>query len=827
MSQPTPPLSSPPVTDPTSTGDDLAPVVPGAPKVKQTERPHPLTPFIRGWIILLAIILSFGRELVPNGSDDEQFTTADLVWLLPAIGGVVVIAAAAGFLSWYFTRFVIDDEELRIETGAVFKNSKRVSFERLQSIDIIQPLAARMFGLAELRFEVGAGDSTIKLRYLSRSNASQLRDYLLARAHGEQATRGESVEGPVASAVTDRTVIERPIVTVTPQRLVASFMLSSEWLVTVIITVVVLVVTTKFGVAGYALTGLIPLAIGAVSMIGRRVIAMFNFTLAESDRGLRIVRGLTNLTSQSVPVDRIQGLKISQPLLWRRFGWFRVDVDILGYGSSSGENNESDATSVLLPVATLDQVQLALREVLPGVDLDAVPLHRSSPKARWFFWFTAKTLRWGWDDSVLITEHGLLTRVRNVVPHAKTQSVRIEQGPIQRKLGLADVHVDTPKGPVDAVARELEEADARELAMGQLDRARAARGRDRERLAERASTRSQRAYERQQRRGEDAVLARFQITGEAFLGSGGESRVFTLGPDHVLRLYHAGETSSAPIAHQLRGLYDFWSSADAGFETPQILEIGEHEGRDFTVDRRLSGIPFTTWLADTTDVELRRTGLLSYLDLASSVYRLPVPVAGFARLVGQDAPQQFDTLAALLAAQLEPQLEASRDRLVEDLPDVESTWNRLHSDLARRVSQPYVVHGDICPPNVFVSRGPDGAPVVTGLADFSPHTLTADPLMDITGAIVFLELEAYAGAHEDAEWLTEQAVARFGEGIREWVGVYRRFYAFYFASSHAFDDHLYRWCLAQLRTPGSESEPLDEAVSQAQDEPGSEDRLEG
>ena len=71
--------------------------------------------------------------------------------------------------------------------------------------------------------------------------------------------------------------------------------------------VATLVVTAQFGVVKFALGVLIPLAIGAVTMISRRVIAMFNFTLAESPRGLRITRGLTNLTSQSVPINRIQG----------------------------------------------------------------------------------------------------------------------------------------------------------------------------------------------------------------------------------------------------------------------------------------------------------------------------------------------------------------------------------------------------------------------------------------------------------------------------------------------------------------------------------------
>ncbi len=123
---------------------------------------------------------------------------------------------------------------------------------------------------------------------------------------------------------------------------------------------------------------MIALAIGVVTMISRRVISMFNFTLAESPRGLRITRGLTNLTSQSVPVNRIQGVKVVQPLLWKPNGWFRVDVDIVGYGQSDGEDNENQATSVLLPVATRAEVDLTLSRVLPGLDLAAIHAARAT-----------------------------------------------------------------------------------------------------------------------------------------------------------------------------------------------------------------------------------------------------------------------------------------------------------------------------------------------------------------------------------------------------------------------------------------------------------------
>ncbi|HEY9470890.1 MAG TPA: PH domain-containing protein, partial [Propionibacteriaceae bacterium] len=268
---------------------------PAAGPLKPTERPHPLTPFVRGWLVFVAIAIGWGREIVTNAGEN-QFELGGLLWILPVLAVVVLLAAIAGFISWYFTQFVIDDEELRIDTGAIFKKSTKIPFERLQSVDIVQPLAARIFGLAELRLD--AGNSTTKLRYLTRSKASRFRDYLLTRAHGYQASIRDLDQQSVASVFTDLGVADQPLVQVSPQRLIVSFLLSTEWLIPAAISIIILVGTTAFEMVPLALGALIPLLIGMLSLIWRRVIGMFRFTLAESPRGLRITRGLTNLTSQ-------------------------------------------------------------------------------------------------------------------------------------------------------------------------------------------------------------------------------------------------------------------------------------------------------------------------------------------------------------------------------------------------------------------------------------------------------------------------------------------------------------------------------------------------
>ena len=754
--------------------------------LKPTERPHPLTPFVRGWIFFVAIAIGWGRDIVTNAGEG-RLDAGGLTWILPILGIVVVLGAVTGFVAWYFTRFVIDDEELRIETGWIFKKSTKIPFERLQSVDIIQPLVARIFGLAELRLD--AGNSTTKLRYLTRSKASRFRDYLLTRAHGQQASIRDLDQQAAASIFTDLGVSDQPLVRVSPQRLIVSFLLSSEWLIPAAITIIIVVVTATAGAIAFALGVLIPLIIGMLTLIWRRVIGMFNFTLAESSRGLRITRGLTNLTSQSVPINRIQGVKTSQPLLWRSLGWYRVDVDILGYGQGDGEDNESNATSVLLPVATLDEVELAIGRVLPGFDLDDIQLHSPPKRARWVRWFDFWTLRYGWDDRTLITEQGWFTHVRDVVPHAKTQSVRIEQGPLQRQLRLADVHVHTPRGPVNAVAHQLDEHTARELALSQLDRARAARAAERQHRA----VQTVRSDDHQ---GEAELLAIFGTGRDQVLGAGGESEVFAIDHERVLRLYRSRHEAPRRTAAQLHGLYQTWAGSDIGLELPLILDMGERNGRFFTVDRRLSGRNFSGWLRHAARAQ-RRPALISFLDATERLQRLPSPVPGFARLIGDGAPQQFGTLVELLSSMLRGPLQSSRTQLERDIPAAAEVWNRLHGELAQRSVVPAVVHGDVCPPNAYISQGPEG-PVVIGIGDFSPHTVHADPLMDVAGALIFLELEPYADAAADAAWLEAVAVERHGREIVRWIDVYRRFYGFYFSNAYAFDPNLYAWCLRQL-----------------------------
>jgi putative membrane protein len=376
--------------------------------------------------------------------------------LLLGIAASIPVAAGYGYLSWRFTRYRIDDGDLRLETGVLFRRSRRVRLDRLQAVDVVRPLAGRALGLAELRLEVAGGESAeAPLAYLAEPAARALRAELLARAAG---LGHETPEAP-----------EAVLLRVPLGRLVASQLLS----VSVLLGLALLVAlpTAALAVGEWSVLGFgAPLVLAVVPVAVHRVVVHFDFVAAESPDGLRLRHGLLETRSQTVPPGRVQAVRMVEPWLWRGRGWCRLEVNVAGY---SGER-EGDA-GVLLPVAPVADALMVLRRVLPDVELSAVPLVGVPRRAAW-----CDPLGWrfqaaGADSRVFVTRRGRWTRFTDVVPHERLQSVRLSQGPLQRRLGLATVHVDPTPGPVRPTAAHRDAGEARRLLDREVVAARSAR----------------------------------------------------------------------------------------------------------------------------------------------------------------------------------------------------------------------------------------------------------------------------------------------------------------------------------------------------------------
>lgn len=466
---------------------------------------HPLSPLVRGWLTIVAIPVAFFGYNWQMWSDLwEAFRSGELTENLQQnpvpylIGGgaflLLAVLIFTGFtLSWWFTRYKITADHVMVKSGILVRQHRQARIDRMQAVDLRQPLLARLTGLAELKFEVAEGDGTAAtLAFLKKPDAEQLRTDIMDRAAGRApgapavpaAPEAEDYgafqpHAPAVQHVPDRHIVRVPI-----GRLIGSVLAGAGTIFLLILGFGLLMVTGGIAIA-FAVFGdgtldealgqinlplFIPLLIGAFFTYYGQISSGFRFTATMTEAGLRLKYGLLETTTQTVPPGRVQATQVQQPLLWRPFGWYKVVVTVAGYGLS-------DRTT-LLPVGTRDEVMRVVAEMFP--DLQVANPERLflegllgsgtgrgftevPPRARIFDPVVRRRRGFSTTPSALLIRDGRLTRRLTLVPHERIQSAALHQGPLARVKRVATVLVHLPSGPITAEVRNQDLQQVREL----------------------------------------------------------------------------------------------------------------------------------------------------------------------------------------------------------------------------------------------------------------------------------------------------------------------------------------------------------------------------
>ncbi|WP_235915405.1 PH domain-containing protein [Puerhibacterium puerhi] len=506
------------------------------------QRMHPVTPFVRGWSVILVAIAFIGHQTLDQleavGGAAAAVSQVSGLWWKVALAVVLLLALVFGYaaLAWRMTAYAVDDDAVHLRKGVLFRQQRHARLDRLQAVDIRQPLLARLGGLAELTLEVAGGSgSGVAIGFLREQDARRLRADLLARAAGVKARRTGTpapaadaaavrpdagpatgaaapvdgvpaadgvalVDGVPAAGVAGRASAGRPadggldevdeapeeqVYEVPAGRLVHSLLRSPAlWVVALgLVGVVVAVALTRnFGI----LVSAAPAVLGGGGYLFQRFAGEFGFRAALSPDGIRLRHGLLETRAQTIPPGRVQAVSLTQGPLWRGPDWWRVKVNVAGY--ATGENTESQ--NVLLPVGPRAEALTALWLVLPDLGTED-PLRLldegltgTDPHGQ----FTVAPRRSRWLDPVAwrrngfaVTDRALLLRSGRVVrrlvlvPHERTQSLAVAQGPWQRRLAVATFTVHSTAGPVAPAVAHLDAGDAGRLLEEQARRARTAR----------------------------------------------------------------------------------------------------------------------------------------------------------------------------------------------------------------------------------------------------------------------------------------------------------------------------------------------------------------
>jgi putative membrane protein len=270
------------------------------------------------------------------------------------------------------------------------------------------------------------------------------------------------------------------------------------------------------------------LAVGGNAIGG--LVREWNFELLRDPHGIHVRRGLTDLKASSVPVHRIQVVSVRQSAFWRLPDWWRVEVNVAGVGPSA-----DDSDSVVLPVGTREEALRVVALLRPGAELQAVlagmvgstardaergPVpHTGGPDAAAgsgavgsdasagsdaaggsarlaangtaagdHAAYTVAPERAAWLSPVVRSRHGFAVtpdavlvrggrarRFVHLVPHARIQALRLRQGPLQRRLRLADVELLSTPGQASPAVQHLDQDVAQSLLNAQVGRSSTAR----------------------------------------------------------------------------------------------------------------------------------------------------------------------------------------------------------------------------------------------------------------------------------------------------------------------------------------------------------------
>jgi putative membrane protein len=349
-------------------------------------------------------------------------------------------------------------------------------------VNTVQGVVQRVFGVVGVRIEAagGGGEPEISLSALSRPAAGALREELTS------STRGVSTQVDEEPAVLRKLAVRDLLLAgVTSGQIgVAASVVFGVW------QAVERVLPRDFAqrlsetflprtVSAFLLLLLAFALFSWVLAILGTVFAHAGFTLSRSPDGkyLHIRRGLLERHESTVPLARIQAIRVVEGVLRQPFGLAALRVESAGFGAERG------VSTALFPLLPRKEIGKFLRIAVPEF---AAPLNNLEPlpgRARrryafrsalpvlvlaalyvvlFFPWGLAGLLlalpaalygllRYraaghGLDDNRLVLRFRRLARTTVVAPRGRLQSRGYSVSPLQRRVGLATLKIEVASG---------------------------------------------------------------------------------------------------------------------------------------------------------------------------------------------------------------------------------------------------------------------------------------------------------------------------------------------------------------------------------------------
>lgn len=281
--------------------------------------------------------------------------------------------------------------------------------------------------------------------------------------------------------------------------------------------------------------------------------------------------------------------------------------------------------------------------------------------------------------------------------------------------------------------------------------------------------------------GLQVVLSALGASPESLLGHGGEAWVYALDAHRVVRVLHEGQDGTTIRRRQ--ELVEELGADDAPLELPEVLTAGEIDGRWFTIERRLTGLPLMAQLTALEGHERDRL-VERHLDAAALLGTLHLSPRGWYGELIAPHPVRAATWRAYLRDRAATSLRQST------LPVDAITPTELADALPDTATAAFV-HLDAFAGNMLATRTG-----VTAVLDIGSTSVSGDSRLDPLAAAVYLSAPEITPVTTSRDMDVAMSWLR-AAGLAEWFAPAKNWLAAFW--SFAVDDHtLHEWCRSVL-----------------------------
>ncbi|MEK4131678.1 PH domain-containing protein [Solibacillus sp. FSL W8-0474] len=360
---------------------------------------HPVTAIINVVKALKDLLIPIVIILVANGFNINLDYRSETFFseMIPLFILVIVVfgTMVSGLIKWWTFVYWYEDSELRVEYGLFVKKKRYIPFDRIQNLNYKEGIFHRLFKLVQVQVETAGSKSGKPEAELTAVTRAAADDVEIQMKKAKQKTPFESElmeiveeEEPPSTILHKMKVPELLLLASTSSGigvvLAGVFAVFSQFAEFIPFDAIYDEVAFLMEYSFIAAMILIALAlmVAWIISVGITFLNYYNFTVSKQQNRLIITRGLIEKKRVTIPLNRVQAIKLVENPFQQMLGLASIAVESAGGGFSG----EADKKIILFPLIAKKEALKPLAELFPEYDFHLVEAIQPPKKALPFFY---------------------------------------------------------------------------------------------------------------------------------------------------------------------------------------------------------------------------------------------------------------------------------------------------------------------------------------------------------------------------------------------------------------------------------------------------------